>query len=557
MINYVVLVELAFLGLAWWAPLTGDQFCLRIERAARRIAKRERFVVGGTALVALALRLSLLWVIPVPVPEAHDEFAYLLAADTFVHGRLTNPTHPMWLFLDTIHVNQHPTYMSKYPPAQGAVLAVGQILGRPWIGVLLSIMVMCAAITWMLQGWFPPVWAMLGGLLTLLNFAVFNYWTNSYWGGAVAATGGALVLGALPRIFHSRGPRSAVALGLGAAILANSRPLEGLIFCLPVVFVLVRWLWQRHRLRGTFGKLILPAAAVLSLTAVFMGYYNWRGTGNALVFPYVLNERAYFIRPLIVWQSAKPPIHFLNSQFDDYYNHEQFEEYEYAHDHFAHLSLARIRSLAIFYAGVMLPAPLFTLPWLFRDRHVRLLIVQAAISVVGLLVVVPFYEHYAAPLTATAIALVAQGMRHLRLWRFRGKPVGIGLSRSLIILAFAMLPAQAAVKVFEARYNIQGRSLEMPTRARIETRLEATPGKHLILVHYGPQHIIQHEWVYNRADIDGAKVVWARDIPGIDLKPLLDYFRDRTVWLVDADSNPPQLRQLHTSAQCYGYRATQ
>lgn len=549
MIKYVVLVELMVLGFAWWAPLAGNRFCSRIEQAAKRIAERKRFVVVGAALLALALRLSVLWVIPVPVPVAHDEFSYLLAADTFAHGRLTNPPHPMWLFLDTIHVNQHPTYMSKYPPAQGAVLAVGQILGHPWIGVLLSVMAMCAGITWMLQAWSPPAWAMVGGLLTVLNFAVFNYWTNSYWGGAVAATGGALVLGALPRIFHSRRPSDAVVLGLGTAILANSRPLEGLVFCLPVVIALARWLWKaRDQWRGTLAKVMLPAAAVLGLTTVFMGYYNWRGTGNPLLFPYVVNERAHFIRPLIVWQPAKPPIQFRNAQFDDYYNHEQFQEFVNARRHFIHSSLGRIKSLAIFYAGVLLPAPLLTLPWLFRDRRIQLLIVQSAISVVGVLVVVPYFEHYAAPLTATAIALVVQGMRHLRGWRFHGKPVGIGLTRALVVLALAMLPVQAAVRVFETRHHIQRQSSEMPARARIEARLEATPGEHLVLVHYGPQHTIQHEWVYNRADIDDAKVVWAREMAGVDLKPLLDYFHDRTAWVVDTDKNPPQLRPLQGSA---------
>ncbi|HMK23300.1 MAG TPA: hypothetical protein VK466_13275, partial [Terriglobales bacterium] len=54
-------------------------------------------------------------------------------------------------------------------------------------------------------------------------------------------------------------------------------------------------------------------------------------------------------------------------------------------------------------------------------------------------------------------------------------------------------------------------------------------------------HTVDNEWVYNAADIDRSKIVWAREIPGRDPAPLLDYFRGRTVWLVEADATQPQL----------------
>ena len=80
------------------------------------------FLLATTAIV---LRLGLLWVRPVPSPGIHDEFSYLLAADTFAHGRLTNPPHPMAAYFDTFHVNQQPTYMSIYPPRPGRCVGVG------------------------------------------------------------------------------------------------------------------------------------------------------------------------------------------------------------------------------------------------------------------------------------------------------------------------------------------------------------------------------------------------------------------------------------------------
>jgi hypothetical protein len=65
-------------------------------------------------------------------------------------------------------------------------------------------------------------------------------------------------------------------------------------------------------------------------------------------------------------------------------------------------------------------------------------------------------------------------------------------------------------------------------------------GEHLVLVRYAPVST-GGEWVYNDADINHAKVVWAREIPGLNMRALLDYFRGRRVWLAQPDLSPPTL----------------
>lgn len=193
------------LALAFAVPSLGSHWFEAIERSFGKLARRRGLSVVVVGLTALALRLALLPILPIPTPAAMDEFSYLLIADTFAHGRLANPTSPMWAHLESPLVLWHPTHVGIYHPAQGVFMAVGQVLlGHPFWGVWLSVGIMCAAICWMLQAWVGESWALLGGFPAAIRFGTFSYWADGYWGGAVAAIGGALVLGVLPRIKQER-----------------------------------------------------------------------------------------------------------------------------------------------------------------------------------------------------------------------------------------------------------------------------------------------------------------------------------------------------------------
>src|SRR5581483_3619013 len=267
----------------------------RIESAMRRLGRRP--VASAALIFALALgcRVALVPALPVPVPFISDEFSYLVAADTFASGRVSNPTHPMWVHFETFHVNFQPTYHSKYPPAQGMVLGAAEALtGIPWLGVLVSTAAMCAAIFWMLCGWMPGGWALLGGLWAVAHYFGGHYWINSYWGGAVAASGGALVLGTVPRIVRNLRVRDAILLATGMSILANSRPYEGLLLATGTVILLAVGLARRRVPATTLMRQVaVPAAVVLSATAAAMMYYFWRTTGNPLLMPHEWHAEQY------------------------------------------------------------------------------------------------------------------------------------------------------------------------------------------------------------------------------------------------------------------------
>jgi hypothetical protein len=531
--------------LAWCWPLLGNRWFTAIEHSFEKLAAHKTLAIVTAFLAPIVIRVILLPIFPVRPPGVHDEFSYLLAADTFVHGRLANPPHPMWFFFDTFHILQHPTYASMYPPAQGAVLAIGQILGNPWIGILLSMGAMFAALVWMLQGWLPPKWALLGATLAFLQFGIFSYWMNGYWGGSVPAIGGALVMGAFPRILRKQRIGHALLLGLGICILSNSRPFEGLMLCIPVAIALAWWLFSKRSpaWRITFPRVVAPLMCVLVFSLAFICYYNWRVTQNPLLFPHTVDDNLHQSMSSFVFPALKPPLHYMNRQFDGFYNHWERNQYDHTWAGLQQISLKKIVSFQDFFLGTALLVPLLAFPWIFFDRRMRFLLWQFLFCLIGMFSVVWFNPHYAAPALATFLCLFMQMFRHMRRWKIESRPVGVGLTRAIVLLlVLSILPLiYHSAQDHRMFYGLVWGHANWP-RADVVSQLESIPGQHLVIVRYSyDHHNVNYEWVYNAADIDHSKIVWAREIQGADISPLLNYYKDRNVWLVEADSDPARL----------------
>jgi len=511
----------------------------RIERFGKKIADKKGLCVFLVGFSLFVIRGAGALLLGVPLPRYHDEFSYLLAGDTFAHGRLTNPPHPMWVHFETFHVIWQPTYMSMYPPGQGLILALGEVLGNPWIGQLLASALMCAAICWMLQGWIPPRWALLGGVLVVARLGLLSYFTNGYWSACLPAVGGALILGSLPRIQHGAKKLHAVVMAIGLFILANTRPYEGFLLALGVAIALFAWMFGRHRppVRIFLTRIMLPLLLTLVPLAAWTGYYYYRVTGSPFRMTYDVNRATYAMGRYFIWQKPWPQKTYHHAKMQAQYERELREATEYQTlSGFLRRGRGKLYYFWQVYLVPPLPFVLIALPCAARDRRLRVPWMIFAIFVLGLAVEVWFLPHYFAPAAALLYLFLMQCMRHLRWFEWKERPVGLAFVRavSVVYVGTALLRIGLAVAHVHPEKEWQHGDME---RAAIVRELDALPGENVVLVKYAPDFDLDRDWVFDGADIDGSKIVWARDMGAEKNQELLDYYRGRKFWIIQADGS--------------------
>jgi hypothetical protein len=558
------------------------------------------------ALLPLAIRLSLLPWIPVPAPAIQEEFSNILAADTFAHGRLANPAHPMSVFFDNVQIIQYPKYVSVRFPGIAVFLWLGQaIFHHPWAGVWLAVAGMCAAFYWMLLGWTRPMWAFVCAVLFGLRFGIFTYWMNSYWPGSPAALGGGLVLGATPRLYRRPTAMMGFVYAAGCVILLLNRPVEGALFIVPTgLAILLAWYNRRPGLPA-MARALAPVAALAGISAACLVWYNYASTGCAGVPPYIIWRDGQGIIPVFWWQ----PLRHANLV---YYSRETWRFFHvFERELYDEVATGwRLRLSTLFWRLVLFPrldiGLLLLIPMLFppirqfrrgrlwvafyfaavlaagvgfawhtkarvsmeflfagiyclalligfgRDR--RWLFLQgpglpAIILLAGLLFrlltvfsMPVYYPEYLAP----TMILIAEGFRRLYSWS-RKRGVGAALARNICVACLAMTAVRAAIPVSgrhvwgEDPFYMNSYENRLEERVRVEKVLDGQPGPQLAIVRYGPKHNELMEWVWNRADIDAQKVVWARELKPEWTSQLLRFYSSRTAWLVEADKMPVRL----------------
>jgi hypothetical protein len=159
--------------------------------------------------------------------------------------------------------------------------------------------------------------------------------------------------------------------GAGIAILANTRPYEGLLLSIPVAITLLFWwlkkagdeFWLAAR------RVIVPLALCVVITGIAVGYSNWEGTGPPLELPYQVNNAAYEAAPAFIFQSApKTPI-CRQDALSEFYLRLDLPQYLEARSAGGLLVLWRNRAVIVW---LLLLGPLLMLPLVLAALQPRL-----------------------------------------------------------------------------------------------------------------------------------------------------------------------------------------
>jgi hypothetical protein len=500
------------------------------------------------AALPVALRLLLLSHHPVPTPDIYDEFSHLLEADTLRHFRLANPAQALPQFFETFFVLQEPTYSSIYPMGQGFGMAIGWLIfGLPWAGVLLGVAAFCSLCYWMLRAWTTPAWALAGGLLAVMEFGPLSQWTNSYWGGAFAAAAGCLVFGSLPRLRSSARPRDAALLGAGLGLHLLIRQFESIFLLLAVVFYFLPAMRRPMIKPAGFAALAMAPALFLTLLQ------NNLVTGSWTTLPEMLSQYQYGVPASLTFRAPQVAHRQLTpQQAMDYKMQLSFHKGDETLGSYFQRLEYRVRFYRFFFLPPLYLAALAFF-WSLGEYRFAWVVVTLAIFALGTNFFPAFQIHYIAAVTCLFNLVAVIGLQQMPRLRIRGHAAGQEAAVLIAVLCtahflfwYGMHAAEDNESAFGALRYETWDAINHGNPARrifVAEELARIPGQLLVFVRYAPQHIFQDEWVYNAADVDGSRIVWARDLGPGENEKLLRYYPGRVALLLEPDFRQPQLSE--------------
>lgn len=528
-INFSI-YHVAAVGVALFLSIKFGSRCIAPFKAYkasfRRLANQPLRAAALIACISLSLSM-LLSAIRTPHPWVHDEYSYLLAADTFAHMRMANPSPPSPEHFESFHIITTPSHASKYPPGNGLALAAGQVLtGYPIVGAWIALALASVASLWMLRVWTSPQWALWGSLLITIHAPMLRSWGQSYWGGAVAFLAGALVFGGLRRVWQKGEALDATLLAVGLVLFANTRPAEGFLASIPVFISLAVWFVRGH---FSFGRKVLRVALPMVCVGAFglagMALFNKAVTGHYTRMPYQLHDGRYSASSLFILSTPPQTPEYNHARMESFYisnRDRQLQLREPSH----YLTIGSIKALVLWdFFPLAFALPLLAVGRIWRNPWTKFAILQIGI-LTGLQLTLATslaFPHYVAPLAILFYALEINCLRVVYTLDWPNR-IGQVLVRTVAILAVLKLLLLLGAWTQPAR---------IPEREKIaEKILRADPtSQHLVIVAYGDDFSVHEEYVYNTASMETAPILWARDMGPEKNLQLAQHFPTRKLWL--------------------------
>src|SRR5262249_498434 len=161
-------------------------------------------------------------------------------------------------------------------------------------------------------------------------------------------------------------------------------------------------------------------------------FYFWRVTGSPERMPLLINRQTYAIAPYFFGQKANAQPVYRNVAMKQFYSNVEYPKYVETRGARGFLIelIPKAAGAWLFSIGPVLTVPLLMLPWILHDRRIRFLLIAAAVSFAASAAVIFFMAHYVAAITGVLVAIVVQGLRHLRMWRWEERPSGLFLARA-------------------------------------------------------------------------------------------------------------------------------
>ena len=326
--------------------------------------------------------------------------------------------------------------------------------------------------------------------------------------------GGALTFGALFRYQNRILIWDTLILGLGLIILVNSRPFESFFILIPAacyaLYITILWI-KKDSWHKVLVQFLLPISAIIFFLFIWLLFYNYHLVGDPFKLPH-----AY-------WAPKNSPIKMI-------------QMFQWSPQ------LPLFNKLLRFYnafIGPILLITLFSVKSIIKGRETLFALIIAVMLFCISAIATKAWPHYTASIVCLVFLVITKGLIGISTFNFMKRPLGSFLVKAIVVGYIVSSIITYGFKVYD------GKSYSWLIRKqRILDKLESDDNKYLIMVRYSDSHNVNKEWVYNRADIDNSDVVWARVLDPLENQKLFRYFKNRKIFLLQADSHSQKLFKI-------------